>query len=140
MKQSSYSIAAAQGKLRAIAGDHFIALPIKVKKSDVSTVLDENEVLKAGTLLTVDGKAVTTIGATTGETPTSASTDVYGVVYEDVIFKNSMSPDATPGNATEVVSLFVHGVLYESEVKFSADTVVDGAKVEKAALKQILFV
>lgn len=133
MKQSSYSIGAAQGKLRAIAGDHFITLPIKVKKSDVSTVLDLNEVLKAGTLLTVDGKAVTTV------TGTPATTNAYGVVYEDVSFKDSQSPDATAGNATEVVSLFVHGVLYEAEVKFS-DSIVNGKAAEKAALNQILFV
>jgi hypothetical protein len=134
MKQSSYSIGVAQGKLRAIAGDHFITLPIKVKKSDVSTLLDSEEVLKAGTLLTADGKAVTTA------TGTPATTNAYGVVYEDVSFKNSQSKDATPGNATEVASLFVHGVLYESEVKFSPDTIVGGKVAEKAALKQILFV
>lgn len=134
MRQSSYSIGCAQNRLRAIAGDHFIAVPIKVKKSDIATLLDTNEVLKAGTLLTKDGKPVTT----TGGTP--ATTNAYGVVYEDVSFKDSMSPDATPGNATEVVSLFVHGVLYESEVKFSADTVTGGRDAEKAALKQILFV
>lgn len=133
MRQSSYSIGAAQGKLRAIAGDHFIALPIKVKKSSVSTLLDAEEVLKAGILLTKDGKAITT---TTG---TPATTNAYGVVYEDVSFKGSMSPDATPGNATEVVSVFVHGVLYESEVIFS-DSIVNGKDAEKAALKQILFV
>jgi hypothetical protein len=134
MKQSSYSIGAAQGKLRAIAGDHFITLPIKVKKSDVLAALDSNEILKAGTLLTVEGKTVTTV------TGTPTTTNAYGVVYEDVSFKNSQSPDATPGNATEVVSVFVHGVLYESEVKFSADTIVGGKSAEKAALKQILFV
>lgn len=134
MKQSSYSISAAQGRLRAIAGDHFITLPIKVKKSDVSTLLDENEVLKAGTLLTADGKKITT---TTG---TPATTNAYGIVYEDVSFKGSMSPDVIPGNATEVVSVFLHGVVYESEVKFTADTVVNGKAAEKLALKQILFV
>lgn len=133
MKQSSYSIGAAQGRLRAIAGDHFITLPIKVKKSDVATVLDSNDVLKAGTLLTVDGKSVTTV------TGTPATTDAYGVVYEDVSFKDSQSPDATPGNATEVVSLFVHGALYEAEVKFS-DSIVNGKAAEKAVLNQILFV
>lgn len=134
MKQSSYSIGCAQGKLRAIAGDHFITLPIKVKKSDVASLLDASEVLKAGTLLTEDGKAVTT----TAGTP--ATTNSYGIVYEDVSFKGSMSGDGVPGNATEVVPLFVHGVVYESEVKFSVNTVVGGKDAEKAALKQILFV
>lgn len=133
MRQSSYSIGAAQGKLRAIAGDHFIALPVKVKKSDVIALLDANEVLKAGTLLTKDGKAVTT----TAGTP--VTTNAYGIVYVDVDFKNSMSPNATSGNATEVVSLFVHGAVYESEVKFS-NSVTGGKTAEMAALKQILFI
>lgn len=134
MRQSSYEIAAAQNKLRAIAGDHFIALPIKVKKSDVVESLDANEVLKAGTLITKDGKTITTV------TGTPATTNAYGVVYEDVSFKDSLSPDATAGNATEVVSVFVHGALYESEIKFTASTVVNGKAAEVAALKQIILV
>lgn len=134
MRQLDYTICCAKGKLRAIAGDHFIALPIKVKKLDVAALLDSNEVLKAGTLLTKDGKAVTT------KTGTPAVTDAYGVVYEDVSFKGSMSQDGIAGNATEVVSLFVHGALYEEEVKFSDDTVTGGKDAEKAALKQIIFV
>jgi hypothetical protein len=131
MKQVSYSIGA-QGRLRAIAGDHFITLPIKVKKSDVAALLDSNEVLKAGTLLTKDGKVVTT---------TKGASDAYGVVYEDVNFKGSMSVDGNPDNATAVVALFVHGVLYEADVNFTKDAVVDGGKdAEKAALKQTLFI
>ena len=134
MKQTSYTISAAQNKLRAIAGDHFITLPMKVKKSDVTASLDANEVLKAGTLITKDGKTITT---TTG---TPATTNAYGVVYEDVIFKDLVSLDGVPGNATAIVSVFVHGVLYESEVKFTADTVVNGKAAEVVALKQILLV
>lgn len=241
MRQSSYTIGASQNKLRLIAGDHFISLPLKVKKGDVASVLDENEVLKAGTLITKAGKAVTTVAGTelvaakivigeltvaattagadgnslkvevvqgsgvsvetsavassgkltitlgtdgssvaltpkadviaaltisgedaskfslsstgtttavalTAETSLSggtdftlATTDAWGVVYQDVSFKGSMSPDADPNNATEVVPVFVHGVLYESEVEFSDDTVLGGKDVEKAALHQIIF-
>lgn len=126
MRQSSYEILGEQKKLRLIAGDHFISLPMKVKKADVKTLLNSDEILEAGTLITKDGKAVTT---------TASTTDVYGVVYQDINFKGSMSADSTPDNATEVVPVIVHGVLYESQVKFDE---TNGA-VEKAALKQIIF-
>lgn len=128
MRQSSYTIGASQKKLRLIAGDHFISLPVKVRKGDVKALLDTNEVLLAGTLITKDGKAVTS---------TTTTTDVYGVVYQDVSFKGSMSPTANADDATEVVPVFVHGVLFESEVRFNADAAIKA--VEKAALKQIIF-
>ncbi len=128
MRQSSYSIGAKQNKLRLIAGDHFISLPVKVRKGDVKTLLDENEVLLAGTLVTKDGKGVTS---------TSTSTDAWGVVYQDVSFKGSMSPTANTDDATEVVPVLVHGALYESVVKFNADATIKA--VEMAALKQIIF-
>lgn len=128
MKQSSYTIGAKQNKLRLIAGDHFISLPIKVRKGDVKTLLDEKEVLSAGTLITKDGKKVTS---------TASSTDVYGVVYQDISFKGSMSPTANADDATEVVPVFVHGALYEKAVKFNSDEAIK--KVEMAALKQIIF-
>lgn len=128
MRQDSYTIGAKQNKLRLIAGDHFISLPIKVKKGDVKSILDSNEVLLAGTLITKDGKAVTS---------TTTSTDAWGIVYQDVSFKGSMSPTATADDATEVVPIFVHGALYESAVKFNTDEAIK--KVEMAALKQIIF-
>lgn len=128
MKQSSYTIGAKQNKLRLIAGDHFISLPIKVRKGDVKTLLDEKEVLSAGTLITKDGKKVTS---------TASATDVYGVVYQDISFKGSMSPTANADDATEVVPVFVHGALYEKAVKFNSDEAIK--KVEMAALKQIIF-
>lgn len=137
MRQSSYTIGAKQNKLRLIAGDHFLSLPLKVVKANVASVLDVNEVLKAGTLITKDGKAVTTVAEVPGTS--EATTDAWGVVYQDVSFKESMSPDSNPNNATEVVPVFVHGVLYESEVAFSADSVLGGKNAEKAALHQIIF-
>lgn len=128
MRQSSYTIGASQKKLRLIAGDHFISLPVKVKKGDVKALLDSNEVLLAGTLITKDGKAVTS---------TSTTTDAWGVVYQDVSFKGSMSPTVNADDATEVVPVFIHGALYESVVKFNADAAIKA--VEMAALKQIIF-
>ena len=128
MRRSSYIIGAKQNKLRLIAGDHFISLPVKVRKGDVKALLDSNEVLVAGTLLTKDGKAVTS---------TNTTTDAWGVVYQDISFKGSMSPTTNVDDATEVVPVFVHGALYESVVKFNADATIKA--VEKAALKQIIF-
>ncbi|MDU5010687.1 hypothetical protein WBZ18_03400 [Clostridium botulinum] len=128
MRQSSYTIGAKQNKLRLIAGDHFISLPVKVRKGDVKQLLDENEVLLAGTLITKDGKKVTS---------TSSETDAWGVVYQDISFKGSMSSTADKDDATEVVPVFVHGALYESAVKFNSDEAIK--KVEMAALRQIIF-
>lgn len=128
MRQSGYTIGARQNKLRLIAGDHFISLPLKVRKGDVKTLLDENEVLLAGTLITKDGKKVNS---------TNTTTDVWGVVYQDISFKGSMSPTDDVDDATEVVPVFVHGALYESAVKFNSDETIK--EVEKAALKQIIF-
>lgn len=128
MRQSSYTIGAKQNKLRLIAGDHFISLPIKVRKGDVKDILDGSEVLLAGTLITKDGKKVTS---------TASATDVYGVVYQDISFKGSMSPTSNAEDATEVVPVFVHGALYEDAVKFNSDEAIK--KIEMAALKQIIF-
>lgn len=127
MHQSTYTVSGGQKKLRLIAGDHFISLPIVIKKSNVKALLN-NEVLEAGTLVTSDGKPVTT---------TESTSDAYGVIYQDVNFKNSTSADGVADNATETAAVFIHGVLYESEVRFNSDS---GKKaLEKAALKQIIF-
>ena len=126
MHQSSYTIGAAKKKLRRIAGDHFISIPIKIKKADVKASLNADEVLEAGTLITANGRVATT---------TASSTDAYGILYQDVSFKGSMSADGVADNAYEVASIFLHGAVYESEVKL--DTA--NAAVEKKALPLIIF-
>lgn len=126
MRQNSYEIGASQKKLRLIAGDHYIALPMKIKKADVKAKLNSDEVLEAGTLITKDGKVATT---------TASATDAYGILYQDVSFKGSMSADGVADNAYEVASIFLHGAVYESEVKL--DTA--NAAVEKKALPLIIF-
>ena len=126
MHQSSYTIGAAKKKLRLIAGDHFITLPIKIKKADVKTHLNADEVLEAGTLITADGKVATT---------TSSSTDAYGILYQDLNFKNSASADGNPDNANEIASVMVHGAVYESEVELDPTY----SAVEKAAMPMIIF-
>lgn len=126
MRQNSYEIGASQKKLRLIAGDHYIALPMKIKKADVKAKLNADEVLEAGTLITKDGKVATT---------TSNATNVYGILYQDVSFKGSMSADGVADNAYEIASIFLHGAVYESEVKLDASN----AEVEKKALPLIIF-
>lgn len=126
MRQNSYEIGATKKKLRLIAGDHYIALPMKIKKADVKAKLNADEVLEAGTLITANGRVATT---------TASSTDAYGILYQDVSFKGSMSADGNPDNAYEVASIFLHGAVYESEVKL--DTA--NAAVEKKALPLIIF-
>lgn len=128
MRQSSYEIYGGQKKLRAIAGDHFVPLQMKIRKGDVKALLNENEVLEAGTLITSDGKPVTS---------STSGTNVYGIVYQDKSFKGSMSPTVNVDDATENISVFLHGVLYEDAVKFNADKSIK--EVEKAALKLIIF-
>ena len=126
MHQSSYEIGASKKKLRLIAGGHYIALPMKIKKADVKAKLNADGVLEAGTLITANGRVATT---------TASSTDAYGILYQDVSFKGSMSADGNPDNAYEVASIFLHGAVYESEVKL--DTA--NAAVEKKALPLIVF-
>lgn len=126
MHQSSYTIGASHKKLRLIAGDHFITLPIKIKKADVKTYLNADEVLEAGTLITVDGKVATT---------TASSTDAYGILYQDLNFKNSVSADGVADNANEIASVMVHGAVYESAVKLDRTN----SAIEKKALNMIIF-
>lgn len=126
MHQSSYKIGASHKKLRLIAGDHFIALPIKIKKADVKANLNSDEVLEAGTLITADGKIATT---------TASATDAYGILYQDLNFKNSTSADGIADNACEMASVLVHGAVYESAVKLDGTN----SAVEKKALNMIIF-
>ncbi len=126
MHQSSYTIGASHKKLRLIAGDHFITLPIKIKKADVKAYLNSDEVLEAGILISADGKVVVT---------TSASTTAHGILYKDINFKNSVSSDGVADNATEIASVMVHGAVYESAVKLDK---TNGA-IEKAAMPMIIF-
>lgn len=126
MRQNSYEIGATKKKLRLIAGGHYIALPMKIKKADVKAKLNADEVLEAGTLITANGRVATT---------SASSTDAYGILYQDVSFKGSMSADGVADNAYEVASIFLHGAVYEKEVKLDKTN----AAVEKKALPLIIF-
>ncbi len=119
MKQSSYQIGVAQKDIRALAGDHYVNVPIKVTKTNITASL-VNGVLEAGTLITAGGKTVTS---------TSSTTDVYGIVFADVDFNNS--------KGTEVVPVMIHGFVNTTKIKLNSTTEV--AAVEKAKLNMIAF-
>lgn len=132
MHQSSYTIGGTHKKLRLIAGNHFITMPIKIKKADVKASLNSDEVLVAGTLISADGKVAVTTAAVEN---TPASTTAYGILYQDLNFKNSVSADGVADNANEIASVLVHGAVYESAVKLDATN----KTVEKAAMPMIIF-
>jgi len=119
MKQSSYQIGVAQKDIRALAGDHYVNVPIKVTKTNVTASLVSG-VLEAGTLITAGGKTVTS---------NSSTTDVYGIVFADVDFNNS--------KGTEVVPVMIHGFVNTAKIKLNSTTEV--AAVEKAKLNMIAF-
>lgn len=117
MRQSSYTIGAAQKNILAIAGDHFITIPMKITKSAVTAKL-ENGVLEAGTLLTAEGAPVNTSGS---------GSDAFGIVFTDVDFTHS--------KGTEVVPVLIHGVVDTKKIK------LDGTNHAKEieVLKNIIF-
>lgn len=125
MRQTTQTIFGSQEKLRLIAGDHFIAMPINIKKSDWTAVLTANDgKIPAGTLITATGTPVTT---------TVTTSDVYGIVYQTLDFNNAIADDNSV--ISLIGSVLVHGAVYTSKVKLDA---TNGA-IEKAALKQIIF-
>ena len=127
MRQGHKVISLGDRQLRGVFGDHYIVLPsIKVKKADVEKVL-VNGVLLAGTLLTKEGKPVTT---------TSQNSDVFGVNYTDVDFNNVIDLNLN-NERTCTISLFVHGTLNAKYVKFDRNN----ANVEHAVLSnRIVFI
>lgn len=133
MRQSSYSIGAAQKDIRALAGDHYVNINLKVKKTNVTSSL-VNGVLEAGTLISKDGKTVVT---TAGQSGAANTTTAYGIVYADVDFNNSYSTDGVADNATEVVPVMIHGFVKESLIKLNSTTAL--ATTEKEALSMIAF-
>lgn len=117
MRQSSYEIGLKQKDIRALAGDHYVNVNIKVKKETIQSKL-VNEVLEAGTLIAADGSPVTT---------SESATTAYGIVFTDVDFKRS--------KGTEVVPVMIHGFVKTSMIKLDNTN----STVEKAALNMIKF-
>lgn len=117
MRQSSYKIEAAQKNILAIAGDHFVTIPMKITKNTVNAKL-VNGILEAGTLLTVKGAPVNTSGS---------GSDAWGIVFTDVDFTHS--------KGTEVVPVLIHGVVDTEKIKL--DETHHAKEIE--VLKNIIF-
>lgn len=127
MHKTTMTIGCSGKKLRLLSDQHFISIPMKVKKADVASVL-VNGILEAGTLITGDAKSVTS---------SSSTTDAKGIVYQDVDFNNLVRITGSEGDETATVPVLIHGTVFESEVKLNATE--DIKKVEKAALNMIYF-
>ncbi len=119
MKQSSYTIGVTQKDIRALAGDHYVNVNVKATKTNLTASL-VNGVLEAGTLVTKDGKTVTS---------TASTSDVYGIVFANVDFNNS--------KGTEVVPVMIHGFANTSKIKLNATAEI--AAIEKSKLSMIAF-
>ena len=93
MHKTTMTIGCSGKKLRLLSDQHFISIPMKVKKADVASVL-VNGILEAGTLITGDAKAVTS---------SSSTTDAKGIVYQDVDFNNLVRITGSEGDETATV-------------------------------------
>ena len=106
-------------------------MPYKFKKSAWSTVLSaNNNKIPYGTLATIENEWAKPV------TTSSTASNVKGIVFHTIDFEGSMSPTSNADDATEVGSVFMHGNVYENQVKFDE---TNGA-IEKAALNKIIFV
>ena len=101
----------------AMAGELFQNIPVKVKKTDVTSILEDG-VLKAGTPISADGKYV--------DGTTVTADKVIGLLYKDVNF--------TYSNGNESVSVTVFGFVKSDGLP---STVTEDIK---SKLKMILFV
>lgn len=98
--------------------DQFHNMAVKVSKDIITPALNADGVLKAGTVLTKDGKFVD------GNTVTDDK--AYGLVYEDVNFTNS--------NGTQMVPVTLFGFIDETKLPKPVSTAA------KAAMKLLLFI
>ncbi|SCJ52246.1 Uncharacterised protein [uncultured Clostridium sp.] len=116
MYSKTETLTATNKTILALAGQLFQNTNIKVAKTDVTSKLDGG-VLKAGTVLSKDGKYVD------GSTVTHDK--AFGLLYKDVDFNNS--------TGKETVSVLIFGFVKESELP----EVIDGSA--KSAMKMIQF-
>lgn len=100
----------------ALAGELFQNVNVKVAKVDINTSLVDG-ILKAGTILSKDGKVVD------GTTITDDKS--YGLVYSDINFTDS--------NGKETVPVTIFGFIKESTLPKAPSTAA------KMAMKMLLF-
>ena len=98
------------------AGELFQNTMVKVKKTDVEEA-DGKRILKAGTVISKDGKVVD------GSTVTNDK--AFGLVYRDVDFTHS--------NGNETIPVTIFGFVKEKSLPKSVETEA------KAAMKMIMF-
>lgn len=122
MRQSTISIGTQQKDIRALAGDHFVNVQIKVSKTNVTAKL-VNGVLPAGTRIALNGTPAVSSG-------TPLASNAYGIVFVDVDFNNS--------KGTEVVPVCIHGFLSKTKIKEYSGTDVTAEEI--TALNMIKFI
>lgn len=115
MRQNKYSIGLEQKSLREICGDHYVNVNVKITKTEVTSNLD-NGILKAGTIITADGKV-------------ADNTNAFGVLFSDLDFNNS--------KGTEIGTVLIHGFLNKAKVTKYAGTAPTDEQI--AALSMIKF-
>lgn len=117
MRQSSKTISIGKKDIRDIAGEHYINLNFKVKKTDVQSKLVDG-VLPAGTLVN-----------STGIPANDATT--YGVLFNEIDFNDS--------KGTEILPILVHGFLNKTRLKEYTNEEIT-VEAEKAVAGRILFI
>ena len=103
--------------LLKLAGELFQCVNIKVSAADITADSDGKKLLKAGTLISKDGKIV--------DGTTITNDKAFGLVYAD--------KDFTHSNGNENVSVLIFGFVNESVLP---KTIPDAAK---SAMKMIVF-
>lgn len=114
MRQSSKNVSVAQRDIRAIAGDHYVNIPVKVAKSAVSAKLVDG-ILPAGTAVAINGA------------PANGTTS-YGLVFADFDFNNS--------KGTETISVMIHGFVDTARLQsYSGEVLTAEAKTAMNMIK-----
>ena len=116
MKETSKSYMGENKTILALAGELFQNINMKVAKADINLSLVDG-ILKAGTILSKDGKVV--------DGTTITDDKAYGLVYSDINFTDS--------NGKETVPVTIFGFIKESTLPKAPSTAA------KSAMKMLLF-
>jgi hypothetical protein len=116
MKETSKSYMGENKTILALAGELFQNINVKVNKADINSSLIDG-ILKAGTILSKDGKVVDGVTITDDK--------AYGLVYSDINFTDS--------NGKETVPVTIFGFIKESTLPKAPSTAA------KSAMKMLFF-
>lgn len=92
--------------------DHFTNVPVKVNLTNVTAGEDGKKILKAGTILSKDGKIV--------DGTTITDDKAFGLVYREVDFTNAVG-------TTHTVPVTIHGFINGSKLPKSPSATALGA-------------